>query len=156
MCAARTQSCSLWASIKVGRWTEGSVLCSSALSMHMLGREAPIPLLTAGPHWESKSPETSQIYLLHSAYEKSGATRRPSPAGVTRRRDTEQFLREHSGSCERWEDASGATLWQIGRNAGLGEAVLVSQDGAIPPRDHLGLQGPPVTQPLSPLVSPPH
>lgn len=108
----------------------------------MLGREAPIPLLTAGPHWESKSPETSQIYLLHSAYEKSGATRRPSPAGVTQRRDTEQFLREHSGSCERWEDASGATLRQIGRNAGLGEAVLVSQDGAIPPRDHLGLQGP--------------
>lgn len=53
-----------------------------------------------------------------------------------------KFLREHSGSCERWEDASGATLRQIGRNAGLGEAVLVSQDGAIPPRDPLGLQGP--------------
>lgn len=40
------------------------------------------------------------------------------------------------------EDASGATLRQIGRGAGLGEAVLVSQDGAIPPRDPLGLQGP--------------
>lgn len=58
------------------------------------------------------------------------------------REETEQSQvseRELLGGCKRWKDASGATLWQKGRNAGLGEAVLVSQDGAIPPqRDPLG------------------